>query len=97
MNISCRLLCDILRDRIAFRREIFCLETKMLSKSLHNYVNFTKYSLYSENTVDASSLGSDLRQKDKVRGSTEVHLIELFIVRQIFIPFTSKEIALLEI
>ena len=30
VKVSCRLLCDILRDRISFRREMFCLETKML-------------------------------------------------------------------
>lgn len=60
-------------------------------------MNFNKYSLYSENTVGSSNLGSDLGQKAKVRGSTGVHLIELFIVSQIFIPCTSKEIILLEI
>lgn len=55
-------------------------------------MNFNNYSLYPENIMRTSNL----RQKGKVRGSTEVHLIELFIVSEIFIPCTSKEIILLE-
>lgn len=56
-------------------------------------MNFNNYSLYPENIMRTSNL----RQKGKVRGSTEVHLIELFIVSEIFIPCTSKEIILLGI
>ena len=43
------------------------------------------------------SIGSDLRQMGRVRGSTEIHLIELFIVSQIFTPCTFKEIILLKV
>lgn len=60
-------------------------------------MNFNNYSLYLENIMRTSSFGSNLRQKGKVRDSTEVHLIELFIVSEIFIPCTSKEIILLGI
>lgn len=40
------------------------------------------------------SLGNDLRQKSKVKGSTELHLMGLFIVSQDFIPCASNKIIL---
>lgn len=65
--------------------------------SLYNQMNFNNYFLYLESVMGSISLGSDLRQKGKVRGSTEVHLIELFIVSHIFTPCTCKGITLVGI
>lgn len=90
---SCGLLYDTLRkvSRIALENKCSIQYQKLL-KSSYNQINFNNYSLYSESIMRFIHLGSDLRQKGKIRGSTEIHLLELFIVSQIFIPVLLRKL-----